>query len=287
MILITGATGHYGKNLLDSLLAKTEAANIAAIARHPEKLSEYAAKGVTVHKADYDDVESLTHAFQDIETLMFVSGSEIGKRISQHANVLNVAKEAGVKQVVYTSFQRRTESNDSPIAFIAADHIATEKMILESGMDYTILKHALYLDALPLFFGPDVINTGIFLPAGNGKGSFALRADMAEAAANILTSDGHRNKVYDIASPVSYSFADIATQISEVVGKEVPYVSPTDEVFTDALTKAGVSADMIGFTLGFAKAIAVGEFDCPSATLEKLLGRPPVTPLQFFKQALQ
>ncbi|MFT3739514.1 MAG: SDR family oxidoreductase [Breznakibacter sp.] len=287
MILVTGATGHYGKEVMDFLLKKTPAENVAAIARNPDKLNTYKAIGVSVRKAEYDDSGSLLNAFKGVDTLLFVSGNEIGKRIPQHTNVVNAARKAGVKHILYTSFQRKSESSNSPIALIAQDHIETERLILASGMDYTILKHSLYLDALPMFLGPNVADTGIFLPAGNGKGSFALRADMAEAAANILTSEGHRNKVYEIASPASYSFTDIANQISVITGKSVSYTSPTEEAFTDALAKSGVPAGTIGFSLGFAKAIAAGEFDCPSPTLRQLLGREPVSPEQFLKQILK
>jgi NAD(P)H dehydrogenase (quinone) len=282
MIMITGATGQLGNAVLKLMIEKMPAGQVAALARNTDKLSEFAALGVDVRKGDYNDTDSLAEAFKGIEKLYFVSGSEVGKRAQQHANVINAAKQAGVKHVIYTSFQRKTENGDSAVAFVAQEHLITEKLIKESGINYTILKHALYLDVLPMFFGPNVTTTGIFIPAGNGKASYAARADMAAAAVAILTTPGHENKVYEISAPHSYSFQELAQTLTEITGKQVAYTSPDVPTFTGALTAAGVPADLIGMTTGFALGIEQGEFDFPSPTLAQLLGRDPMTPKEFF-----
>jgi len=205
--------------------------------------------------------------------------------VPQHTNAVNAAKEAGVQQVVYTSFQRKTEDGSSAAWFIAEAHLATEKLLKESGLTYTILKNALYLDVLPLFMGP-VLTTGtIYLPADDGKCPYASRADMGAAGAAVLTGTGHENQSYDISNDTSYSFADIAKLLSDLSGKSIQYVSPTAEEFGSQLAAAGVPAEAIEMTAGFSVAIEQGEFDFPSTTLAKLLGRQPESAAEFLRAA--
>ncbi len=284
-IVITGATGQLGNQVLSFLLKKTDASAITAIARDTSKLSNYAELGVQVVQADYDDRESLVNAFSGNEILYFVSGNDVVKRHTQHENVVKAAIESGISHVVYTSFQRKNETESSPIAPIAGTHLQTEKWLKESGLNYTILKHALYSDVIPMFLGEGIIDRGmIYLPVSEGKAAFASRTDMAEAAANILTTDGHENKAYEISAGTSVSFGDIADSLSKISGKQISYISPTVDEFSKTLAEAGVPQDVIGFTLLFTEGIKQGEFDIPDPTLEKLLGRKPESVREYLKK---
>ena len=286
MILVTGATGHLGKAVVQSLVKKISPSNIGILARDTTKAADLQALGVDVRQGDYDDPASLAKAFQGIDKLYFVSGSDIVKRGVQHVNVIHAAKAAGVKHVVYTSFQRKNETETSPIAIVAKAHIDTEKALKASGLAYTIMKHNVYMDMLPMFVGEKVLETGtIFLPAGEGKAAYATRLDMAEAGAQVLAGEGHENKEYEISNTESVSYGDIARVLSELSGKEIKYISPSQEVFKAELTKLGVPEMYIGVNAGFAEAIRQGEFDFPSTDLEKLLGRKPTSLKVFLKEA--
>lgn len=279
-ILITGATGHLGAKVIESLLTQYPAGNIYALVRDDksDKAAGIAAKGVQLRVADYDDYAALVAAFRGIHRLYFVSASDILKRIPQHENVVKAAQEAGVQHVVYTSFQRNNETAASPIAVVAEVHLKTEAWLKASGLDYTILKHNVYLEFLPMFLGEQVIQDGaIYLPAGKGKTAFLLRDDMAEAGAQILATEGHENKVYDIGGEEAVTFDDIAGMLSRISGKEIGYVSPSKEEFVQALTAAGVPAEGIGISAGFATAFAEEEFARTSPNIEQLLGRKPVS----------
>ncbi|CAN5434691.1 hypothetical protein BH10BAC2_BH10BAC2_38590 [soil metagenome] len=151
-------------------------------------------------------------------------------------------------------------------------------------MAYTILKNNLYLDALPMFFGEQVLETGIFLPAGDTKSAFALRNDMAEATANVLISEGHENKEYSFNNTENVSMTDLAKSLSEVVSKEINYVSPPAEIYVQALTNANVPAEYIGMFSSFTKAITQGEFQTSKTDLENLLGRKPASAKEFLSQ---
>lgn len=284
MILITGATGHFGKATIDHLLKKgTPAHTIAALVRDEAKATELKAKGIQIRTGDYNNYASLQSAFAGIDKLLLVSSSDLHDRSKQQESAVNAAREAGVKHIIYTSFARKNETDTSPIAIIGKSHIETEKFIKASGIPYTILLNSLYTDVLPMFFGDQVLQTGIFLPAGLGKATYATRNDMAEAAANILTGQGHENKAYTIANTESYSLQDAATILQDITGKSVAYINPTVADYTNTLTQAGVPAEYIGMFAAVSEAIKQGEFETSGTDLETLLGRKPATLREYLE----
>jgi NAD(P)H dehydrogenase (quinone) len=287
-ILVTGATGQLGQAVVNELLNKINASNISVVVRDPAKAEVLKAKGVNVIQGDYNDYSSLVAAFKGIDKLYFVSSSDVMNRLAQHENVVKAAVEAGVGHIFYTSAQRKSEDGSSPISVVADAHWKTDNLIKKSGLTYTILKNGLYTDILPMFMGDKVIETGtIFLPAGDGEASYASRNDLAAAGAILLTSEGHKNKVYEMGGPVSYSFQDIAGMLSELSGKSIYYVSPSPEEYGEQLKSFGVPDEMIQGASTFCVAIAEGEFDFPSTDLETILGRKAQTVRDFLKTAYQ
>lgn len=288
MILITGATGQYGRLTIEFLLQKgVPASNIRALVRDEAKAQDLVAKGIGLAIGDYDHYLTLVAALIGIDQLLLISGSDVEKRVQQHEAVISAAKECGVKHIVYTSFQRVNESDTSPIAFIAKSHLHTEQLILSSGMTSTILRNSLYADVIPMFIGNRVAETGVFFPAGEGRGAFALRSDMAEATATILAGAGHENKVYLFSNTETVSFAEITAVLSQIFGKSLPYVSPDVETFSQVLGQAGVPAPIIGMSVGFGEAIRQGEFAETSNDLERLLGRKPATVADYLKSFMK
>ena len=282
MILVTGATGNFGKSTIDFLLKKGySATNIAALVRNADKAADLTSKGIAVRIGDYDDYNSLVAAFKGIDKLLLVSGSDIANRAKQHENAVNAAKEAGVKHILYTSFERKNETETSPISFVAGSHIATENFIKESGLNYTIFRNNLYLDVLPWFFGEKVMETGVFLPAGDTKAALTTRDDMAEATANVLITSGHENKEYSFSNSAQVSMGEVAASLGEIAGKDIPYMSPPSEVYIETLTNANVPAEFVGMFAGFSEAIRQGEFDVDKSDLEHLLGRKPTSAKQY------
>lgn len=277
-ILITGATGNFGKATIDFLLKKGVTANsISALVRDETKATDLKAKGINIKIGEYDNYESLVAAFSGIDKLLLVSGSDIVNRGKQQENVVKAAKEAGVKHILYTSFERKNETETSPIAFLAKSHIDTDNSIKASGLNYTIFRNNLYLDVMPMFLGEQVLETGVFFPAGATASAFALRADLAEATANVLTSEGHENKEYAMNNVENYSFQDVADILSKIPNKKIDYINPTAAIYTDTLSKAGVPAEYVGMFAGFAEAIKQGEFNSIKTDLEHLLGRKPTS----------
>jgi NAD(P)H dehydrogenase (quinone) len=286
-IFITGATGHFGKATIDSLLKKGVAAgDILALIRDETKATELKEKGIRLIKGDYKNYDSLVKAFAGVDKLLFVSSGDIVDRVTQHDNVVKAAKKAGVKFVLYTSFERKTETEGSPIAFIGHSHLKTEQLLKESGLNHSIFRNNVYLDYIPFFIGNKVLETAmVYLPAGEGKGGYALRAEMAEAAANVLTSSGHEGKAYHISNVEKYSYADVAKTIGDITGKEIKYISPSVEEAIKTSTDAGVPKEFAEAAAAITSAHAQGEFDMTSADLETLLGRKP-TSLKTYLQSV-
>ena len=161
--------------------------------RDENKAADLKAKGVDVRVGNFRDAASLANAFNGIDKVLLISSSDLEDRLGQHKNVIDAAKNAGVKHIVYTGVSM-VDVNNSALKDFMIDHYQTEDYIKASGMNYTFLQHNLYADVIPMFIGEKVLETGIFFPAGTGKVPFALRSEMGEAAANVLTGEGHENK---------------------------------------------------------------------------------------------
>src|SRR6218665_1012475 len=286
-ILVTGATGNLGAATVDFLLKRTDAANIVALVRDAdnEKAQALKAKGVEVRTGDYNNYPSLVNAFKGIDKLYFVSGNDLEHRLEQHENVVKAAVEAKLKLVVYTSVPRKNESATSPIFPLLDSHVKTESLLIASRIPYTILKHNLYMEMLPAFLGEQLLQTGVaYFPAGEGKVSFTSRMDMAEAAAALLTTEGHENKVYDMTNNKTVSFPEIAAEISKISGKAISYVSPSQEEYRSTLLAAGVPAHYVGVFAGFAEGFKQQEFDQTNNLIETLTGRKPLREREILAQ---
>lgn len=283
MILVTGATGEFGKHAVQQLMKKgVNTADISVLSRSMEKANNYKEDGITVKIGDYTNYDSLVKAFEGVDKLLFVSSSEIENRAEQHQNVVRAAKATGVKNIVYTSFMRNQETDNSAIAFLMDSHLKTEKWIKDSGIAYTFLQNATYLDMLPMFIGEQVLETGVIMqPAENGKSSSVLRQELAEAAAAVLTSEGHENKAYPLVNNQAISYNEVAELIAEISGKNITYKSPSPEEYQATLKTYGVPDEYIGLFTSFSVAQANGELEMSDNSLEKLLGRKPTTAKEF------
>jgi NAD(P)H dehydrogenase (quinone) len=289
MILVTGATGQYGTKVLEHLLQKgIKAPHLAALVRDAAKGQALQDQGIELRVGDYADVASLVSAFQGVDTLLLVSSNDRGaveNRTAHHLNVIHAAKVARVKYLVYTSFVTKPGFQDSAIAGFLTSHAQTEQALKDSGLTYTILQNGIYLEMIPLFAGAQVAETGVILfPAQAGKANWVLRAELAEAAAHVLTTEGHENKTYVLANPEATSFQDIAQNLSDRLGKNIRYQSPPVEEFQAILQQAGVPQVYLGLFTMWARAVAQGMLEVEHTTLATFLGRQPTTMAQFITQ---
>lgn len=266
-IAITGATGQLGHLAIEKLKERTEKENLIALVRNTEKAKDL---GIEARLFDYAKPELLADSLKGVDYLFLISSSEVGQRETQHKNVINAAKDAGVKWIVYTSLLHASTSEMA----LAPEHVATEKALQESGITYTILRNGWYTENYAGSI-PGSIQAGAFIgSAENGKISSATREDYAEAAANVLTTEGHENKIYELAGDIAYTLADLAAEVSKQIGKEIPYVNLSEADFTAALVKIGLPEGFAQILADSDAKAAKGALFSDDKTLSKLLDRP-------------
>nr|WP_159465768.1 SDR family oxidoreductase [Scandinavium goeteborgense] len=270
MIAITGATGQLGQLVIDNLLKTVSANQLVAIVRNPAKAQALSDKGIVVRQGDYTDEAGLKSAFQGVEKLLLISGSEVGQRTVQHRNVINAAKAAGVKFIAYTSL---LHADKSPLG-LHVEHVETEKMLAESGIAYTLLRNGWYTENY-LASAPPAIEHGVFIgAAGDGKIASATRADYAAAAAQVMSQEGHAGKVYELAGDNAWTLSELAAELSKQSGKNVSYQNLSEADFAAALKGVGLPAGLAEMLADSDVGASKGGLFDDSRTLSKLIQHP-------------
>jgi NAD(P)H dehydrogenase (quinone) len=270
MIAITGATGQLGRLVIENLLKKRPAAEIVAAVRSPDKAADLKAAGIQVRHADYSRPETLAQAFAGVDKLLLISSSEIGQRAPQHRAVIDAAKNAGVKLIAYTSILR---ADTSPLG-LAEEHWQTETALRASGIPFVLLRNGWYTENYADSV-PAALAHGVMLgSAGQGRIASAARADYAEAAAVVLTTEGHAGKVYELAGDTSYDLAEFAAEIARQSGKPIGYNNLPEADFKAALLGAGLPEGLAGLLADSDTGASKGALFDESKQLSELIGHP-------------
>ena len=270
-IVVTGATGHLGRLAVESLIQRGVApADIIAAGRTIDKLQDLADHGITTATIDYSDLASLKAAFAGADTLVLVSGSEVGQRVEQHANAINAAKDAGITHIVYTSAPHA----DTTTLILAPEHTATEELIRASGIPFTILRNGWYTENYVQTVEQAGQSGVIIASVGDARVASASRADYAEAIAAVLTTPGHENAVYELSGDAAWTHDDLAAAAGRILGREVVYTSLSTDEHLAALTAVGLPAETAGFIVALDANIAEGLLGETSGELSRLIGHP-------------
>ncbi len=265
MIAVTGATGKLGQLVIEALLKRIPAEQIVVAVRTLSKAGELAARGVQVREADYTKPETLQSAFAGVEKLLLISSNVVGQRVEQHSAVIDAAVQAGVRQVAYTSILHAETSTLQ----LAAEHKATEAYLRKSGLSYIFLRNGWYTENLTGSLAQDTISS----PAQDARFATASRADYAEAAAVVLTSNSHDNAIYELAGDSSLSLPELAAKVSELTGRQVRYQYLTEEAYAAMLVSVGLPQQLAEIFADADAGAQRGELDDNSHTLSKLIGR--------------
>ena len=272
-IAVTGSNGQLGRLVIEDLKAKVPASDIIALARDPAKAGDL---GVAVRAADYAaDPATLEAALKGVDTLVLISSSEVGQRAVQHQNVINAAKASGVGRIVYTSL---LHADTSPLS-LASEHVETEAALNASGIPHTILRNGWYTENYTGSVPAGVAHGALVGSAGNGRVASAARADYAEAAAVVATTDGHVGKVYELAGDNAWTLADLAAEVSAQTGKQIPYHNLPETEYAAVLTGVGLPEGLAAAIASWDVGASQGALDGDSAALTGLIGRP-TTPLK-------
>ena len=273
MLVVTGATGQFGGRVLDRLLERVPAERVAVSVRDPRKAGALAERGVGVRRGDYDDPDSLRHAFEGATQVLVVSGSTVGgDAVRQHRAAIEAAVASGAGRILYTSHQA---SNPASAFAPAADHAATETILADSGVAFTSLRNGFYASSGLMLLGP-WRETGTITAPEDGPVSWTARADLADAAAAALSEEGRLDGLTPpLTAAAAVTLDEVAAIASEVAGRTITRVTVSDEEWTANMVQHGVPAHAAEMLLGAFIASRHGEFDAVDPTLGQLLGRTP------------
>ncbi|WP_283679703.1 NAD(P)H-binding protein [Lentilactobacillus sp. Marseille-Q4993] len=271
---ITRATGHFGTFATNYLATKVDPSDIIAIVRDPKKAENKLPAGIGIHQSTYENIADLTNAFEGIDKLLFISSVPGGKiaRQNQHHNVIEAAKQAGVKFIAYTSFPQAENANTP----LAADHVATEKMLADSGIAHSNLRNNWYLENETSFLVAGSKAQTINYSAKDGKAGWALEREYAEAAINVLLKDAPK-PIYEFAGN-SRNYPELFTGIKAAFGTDFKVNQVTDDEYKQGLINAGIDEGTAGFITMTQTLIREGNLDENTNDLTDILGHD-LTPL--------
>ncbi|MFI9593724.1 NAD(P)H-binding protein [Nonomuraea sp. NPDC052265] len=268
--LVFGATGALGRHVLDALVARgIIPETITAVGRNQLRLGELASAGFSTAAVDLSDSVGVAELVARHSDIVLISGRD-PDRFAQHESVIAAAKKANVRHVYYISGVRADDDRFD----INADHRATEKALIASGVTYTILRNTWYIENyIQALAGPRF--TGVLAAAtGDAVVAAASRKDLAEALAIVVTTGGHGNVAYTLSGDTNFTYADIAEAMSVVLKREVTYQAVTPEELQVALINSGMDGELAGFLVSLDETIAAGVFARAGDDLSRLLGRP-------------
>lgn len=283
-LAVTGATGHLGRLVLESLPTRGVAAeSVVAVVRSPEKAQDLAARGIQVRRGDYDDPQSLAAAFAGVSRLLLISASEPGKRVPQHRNAIEAAAAAGVGFLAYTSILNA----DTTKMLLAEEHQATEAIIRASGLRYALLRNGWYFENYTERLEPVLEHGALLGAAGEGLLAAASRADYAEAAAAVLAGPDLADSVFELAGDRPFTLAALAAEIATRSGKPVAYQNlPVDE-YAKVLVSVGLPEGYAHVLADSDVGIERGDLTTDSGDLHALIGRPTTTLAEAVAAALK
>ena len=278
MIVVTGANGKLGRQVVNFIRNHLPISEIAVSVREPEKAADLSSSGIDVRQADFKDRASVVRAFNGADKVLIISTSAGSDVVSEHRNAVDAAVEAGVKHIIYTSGTKER------ISHIGRVHEQTEKAIIETGLNYTILRNNLYADMLAREV-VGAVKTGILsIPAKEGKMTTVTRTDCAAVAATVLATNGHQNKIYDITGRESLGWSDIAEIASEIAGKQIEFKPASKDAFRESMLAMGISDFRIDFLLEIYDAYSSGAYNVQSDAVAVLTGRPTTPTKDFILQ---
>lgn len=284
MIVVTGATGQIGRQVVEILLSRLPSAQIGVSVRDAEKARDFEQRGVRVVEADFKDPSSLAKAFDGAEQVLIISGMTLGEEgVRQHGNAIQVAKNAGAKRILYTSHQAASAS--SAVAF-ARDHAATETLLQSSGVPFVSLRNGFYAESA-FYQLQGMKETGLIALPQDGPVSWTSRADLAISTAAALTDTGLLDGITPpLTASEAITFADVAKLASDVLGREVSRVVVSDDEYRQAKIAQGYPEHMVNLLASLFGATRALEFDIVDPTLEAILGRKPTTMIESLRNFL-
>jgi NAD(P)H dehydrogenase (quinone) len=284
MIFVSGANGQFAAAVINTILSSGRADSLAVGTRDVDSpfARKLAAQGASVRHADFRDPELMLRALEGVEKALFIPTYDTNDvRLRQNLNALGAARAAGVRHVVYPSF---LNAESARVEHSRLVHFPTEQAIRASGLDFTILRHALYADIMVADLQATLASGVLQRAMGMARCAFVARADLGVSAAQVLMRNQPTGRVYSETMERTYSGNEIAAEISAVFGKPVRYQAVGSADWARFMTeKWGVPPELSNSTVGTMQAIEAGEFDIVSADYREITGKPARTLREFLE----
>ncbi|MNH83922.1 Quinone oxidoreductase 2 [compost metagenome] len=284
MIVVTGANGNLGRKIVEELLGRVPAEEIGVSVRDVSKAQDLKERGIRVRQGNFDDSESLLHAFEQASQVLIVSSNtlEIDEAVRQHQTAIDMAKRAGVGRVLYTSHMGSSASSHFPPMLTNA---ATEEILKSSGMAFTSLRCGFFATSALLMIR-DALKTGELIVPESGPIAWTTHSDLAAVTAAILIE----GKLGGITSPLTASEAidmeGVASIASTILDQPIRHIVVSDEEYRKRLASHGMPEAIINLLTGIFQASRQGDFSQIDPTLENLIGRPPIRFQEFLKDSI-
>ena len=275
-IAVTAVSGHLGREIARKLIALSIGEPVIGLARTPKNAQDL---GIELRLGDYNQPEQLRASLAGVDTLLLVSGMDApDARIQQHRNVIEAAKSAGVRKIVYTSIQGVEEG--TAFSPVVQSNRQTEADVRASGLEYAIGRNGIYIEPDVDYIDSYKAKGEIANSAGTGKCGYTTRSELAHAYAHLLTRGDHNGKTVTLnGTPITQS--QLAEYLNGAFGTSLHYREMTPEAFiADRTAELGAFiGPIIG---GIYEGIRLGIFDAPS-DFEAVTGRPHQSWEDYFR----
>lgn len=285
MIIVTGASGKYGRGVVEALLQKVPAEQVGVSVRRPEKVQDLAERGVRVRQGSFEDPASLAHSFQGAEQVLVVSTDVMGEQgVAAGKAAVRAAVDAGASRVLYSSHMGAGHGS----AFQACvDHAQVEDFMAGTGTPWTSLRNGFYAASALQFALPGVEHGVVALPA-DAPVNWTTHADLVEAAAAVLAGEHVlEGPTPALVSARAATFAEIAEAAAAASGHPVERVVVEDEEFVQQMIGWGTPEPVARQLLGMFVAARRDEFTSSDRTLEQVIGHPTGSVLELVREQLQ
>ncbi len=267
-ILVTGATSDISNALIQNLLAN--GADIRAFVHHEPKAQGLRTAGVEVILGDYLQPKTLDAAFEGVDKVLL--HSPLSPDAAKMANnCIAAAKRAGKPHIV-----RMSEKSPEPVSAlrIGVLHAQVNAELEASGLPYTSLRPTFYMQNM-MASAQTVASDGmIYMPFKDAKLGMVDMRDVAEAAAKVLTTEGHEGQTYVLTGPAAISIYDVASGLSKALGKAVKYVNVPPEAALEAMIGMGMQEWVAEAICEYFENHSRGVSDFTTNDVEKLTGHP-------------
>ena len=272
-VLVTGATGTVGRDVA-KLLSKKGAAVRAGV-RDQAKARQRFDDDIALTTFDFENEGSFAAALDGVEKV-FLLPPLLPNQVELTNAFVDAAKRAGIRRIVKLSV---IGIDDAPQFTFGKWHAANEQHIRESGLAFTFLRPNSFMQNFIIYFPPR--NGSIYLPWGNGTASFVDTRDIASVAAEVLTSDGHEEKIYTLTGPAALGIADVARILSEAVGRKFKYVDVPEGAARDGMLQAGIPEWQVEGIMELHAINKQNRWSAITSDIEKVTDSPPTDFAQF------